>query len=114
MNIADQTYCIGRGVAAVRKRSGKADMIYLQQLLKSLVELVLSRAAGSTFPNIDKKSMNEIEVMIPPIAAQVRIGEALACADEEIENINTDLTQLRTEKKSLMQQLLTGKRRVVV
>jgi type I restriction enzyme S subunit len=113
MNIADQSYCIGRGVAAVRKRPGKADMVYLQQLLKSLVEMVLSRAAGSTFPNIDKKSMNEIEVMIPPIAAQVRIGEALACADDDVENIEMELDYLRTEKKSLMQQLLTGKRRVM-
>ena len=113
MNIADSEYCIGRGVAAVRKRDGLTDTVYLQQLLHSLVELVLSRAAGSTFPNIDKKSLNAIQVHIPPLDAQRKIGAVLGAADDEIDMHVDDIEKLRTEKKALMQQLLTGKRRVV-
>ncbi|MBB3995202.1 type I restriction enzyme S subunit [Sulfitobacter undariae] len=114
MNVADGAYCIGRGIAAVRKRNGLTDTVYLQQLLHSLVELVLSRAAGSTFPNIDKKSLNALQVHIPTYEAQKRIGLVLADADDEIDSYVGDIKNLHAEKKALMQQLLTGKRRVNV
>jgi len=53
------------------------------------------------------------KIVIPPSAAeQDRIVEALNCAQNEERELVDAITKLRTEKKALMQQLLTGKRRV--
>ena len=54
-------------------------------------------------------------VQLPPNAKeQARIVEVLDCAEQEVTELDQHITKLRTEKKALMQQLLTGKRRVVV
>ncbi|GBQ47412.1 hypothetical protein AA18890_2769 [Komagataeibacter europaeus LMG 18890] len=50
----------------------------------------------------------------PPLPEQQAIASVLRTADEEITALESDLTRLRQEKKALMQQLLTGKRRVKV
>ncbi|WEQ55289.1 restriction endonuclease subunit S [Komagataeibacter nataicola] len=50
----------------------------------------------------------------PPLAEQKAIAAVLTTADEEITALESDLSHLRQEKKALIQQLLTGKRRVTV
>ena len=49
---------------------------------------------------------------IPTLEEQKKISTVLSTADREIELIQTQLESLKQEKKALMQQLLTGKRRV--
>lgn len=56
MNIANDVYCIGRGVAAIRALDEKASTDFLEYLLHDITHRILSRTAGSTFPNIDKNS----------------------------------------------------------
>lgn len=54
-------------------------------------------------------------IYIPPdVKEQKAIVEALNTASREIENIEVQLKNLKQEKTALMQQLLTGKRRVKV
>lgn len=55
-----------------------------------------------------------LQIPNPSIAEQQRIGAALDVAQAEVDNLADKLAELRTEKKALMQQLLTGKRRVQV
>ncbi|MNF11155.1 hypothetical protein D3C80_2123050 [compost metagenome] len=45
---------------------------------------------------------------------QKAIAAVLHTADQEIHTLQIKLSSLRDQKKSLMQQLLTGKRRVKV
>ncbi|BCI68338.1 hypothetical protein AAJCM20276_29620 [Acetobacter aceti] len=55
------------------------------------------------------------KIRIPcDFSEQKAIAAVLTTADEEITAIKSDLSRLRDEKKALMQQLLTGKRRVKV
>jgi type I restriction enzyme S subunit len=65
-------------------------------------------------PNINLKQIGDLPLKIPSSAEQDMIVAALDAASQEVDVIVADLTKLRTEKKALMQQLLTGKRRVVV
>lgn len=53
-------------------------------------------------------------LLVPPLPEQKAIAAVLTTADEEITALEADLARLRQEKKALMQQLLTGKRRVTV
>lgn len=48
------------------------------------------------------------------LAEQQKIASVLTVADKEIELLEAKLAHFKQEKKTLMQQLLTGKRRVKV
>jgi len=60
------------------------------------------------------KEFNQIHVPLPPLKEQQKIAAVLSVADAEISTLEKKLTCLKDEKKALMQQLLTGKRRVKV
>ncbi|HIF9065321.1 TPA: restriction endonuclease subunit S [Photobacterium damselae] len=70
--------------------------------------------SGSAQPKINKAVCEKIPVMIPLLKEQQKIASVLTAADKEIELLNAKLAHLKQEKKALMQQLLTGKRRVKV
>ncbi|MFW8652627.1 restriction endonuclease subunit S [Vibrio diabolicus] len=53
-----------------------------------------------------------IEILLPSLDEQQKIVSVLTAADKEIELLEAKLLHLKQEKKALMQQLLTGKRRV--
>jgi len=53
-------------------------------------------------------------VSLPSIEEQQKISSALSSADQEIKTWQQELAYLKQEKKALMQQLLTGKRRVKI
>ncbi|AQS90567.1 hypothetical protein A0U94_05880 [Gluconobacter albidus] len=65
-------------------------------------------------PYIKLGTLKDFSVVTPPIPEQEAIATVLTTADEEITALESDLARLRQEKKALMQQLLTGKRRVTV
>ncbi len=53
-------------------------------------------------------------VNLPDIQEQKKIASILTSADREIDTLQQKLDFLKLEKKALMQQLLTGKRRVKI
>ena len=53
-------------------------------------------------------------LLVPTLEEQKKIGRVLYLADQEIETLQKKLDCLKQEKKALMQQLLTGKKRVKV
>lgn len=70
---------------------------------------------ASGVPSLSRDTIYSIPLMLPPsLSEQKAIAAVLTSADEEITALESDLTRLRQEKKALMQQLLTGKRRVTV
>lgn len=76
---------------------------------------ITSRAQGITIIHLYGKDLQTINVFIPTdIEEQNKIAAALATADLEIKNSQAKISCLKQEKKALMQQLLTGKRRVKV
>ncbi|PMR71706.1 restriction endonuclease subunit S [Halomonas heilongjiangensis] len=64
--------------------------------------------------NLKYKYFAEIKVKVPGIDEQNAIAKVLSRADNEIETLQNKLDCLKQEKKALMQQLLTGQRRVNV
>ena len=90
----------------------KVDRDYLFAVLKYCERQVMSLRVGSGLPNIQKKALSQFSIPVPPKLEQVKIGELAAHADKEIAAQASQLTALRQERAALMQQLLTGKRRV--
>ena len=55
-----------------------------------------------------------MRITIPSIEEQNAIASVLVEADKEIELANKKLERLQEEKRGLMQQLLTGKKRIII
>ena len=53
-----------------------------------------------------------LKLPYPKIPEQQKIAQVLSTADAELTNLQAQLAKLKLEKKALMQQLLTGQRRV--
>ncbi|MFA0132638.1 restriction endonuclease subunit S [Vibrio splendidus] len=75
---------------------------------------LVSKASGSTFLELSKSAFESMKFNVPPIGEQQKIASVLTAADKEIEVLEAKLAHFKQEKKALMQQLLTGKRRVKV
>lgn len=63
---------------------------------------------------LNKAKLKRLRLNLPPLKEQQKITTVLSAADKEIEAFQQKLDCLKQEKKALMQQLLTGKRRVKV
>jgi type I restriction enzyme S subunit len=63
---------------------------------------------------ISQSNFRKMEIDIPPLPEQQAIGGILAESSRQIGKQRNDLERLKREKSALMQQLLTGKRRVAV
>lgn len=84
-------------------------------LLKYNELKIMGLRVGSGLPNIQKKALEAFTVSFPVTSVeQQKIAAVLSAADAEISTLEKKLACLRDEKKALMQQLLTGKRRVKV
>lgn len=70
-------------------------------------------AQGSTRFNISKSGVLKIVFRIPSVEEQKAIANVLETADVELQLEKEKLTDLQQQKKALMQQLLTGKVRLV-
>ncbi|WEQ54080.1 restriction endonuclease subunit S (plasmid) [Komagataeibacter oboediens] len=84
---------------------------FLKPQLRAIVN---SGIRNNGLLNIKPDQFMNTWVPTPPSPEQKAIAAVLTTADEEITAIESDLTRLRQEKKALLQQLLTGKRRVKV
>ncbi|EPR4991075.1 restriction endonuclease subunit S [Vibrio navarrensis] len=75
---------------------------------------IYSMQSGGAQPHIYPKDLEVMKLRVPKIEEQQKIASVLTAADKEIELLVAKLAHLKQEKKALMQQLLTGKRRVNV
>ena len=63
---------------------------------------------------VSQNNFRNTEVALPPLPEQKRISHALNTARQEIDTLKTLADRYRTQKRGLMQKLLTGKWRVKV
>lgn len=112
MNIADQEYCIGRGIAAIRAKEG-SDIDFIYYTLVTISEKILAEAkgAGTTFPNVSRGELLKKWVLIPD-TDQSEISSKIKSVDAFLKEKQKKVFTIQRLKKSLMQNLLTGKVRV--
>lgn len=83
-------------------------------LFQKVLEAASVVGASVVRRNFSESIFNSYELFIPEKAEQEKIAAVLSAADQEIEGMEKKLDCLKQEKKALMQQLLTGKKRVKV
>lgn len=114
MNEADQEYCIGRGVAAIRGKDGKATTRFVHHLLTFIAPAILTAATsgGSTFPNITDSQLKAWPVSVPPISGQSVIASILDLVDERISVAELCKARYAELFAALLDELMTGRVRV--
>jgi type I restriction enzyme S subunit len=70
-------------------------------------------AQGATRYNLSKSNFLKLKLQLPQPKEQTRIAQILSDMDSEIEQLETQLSKYKMLKTGMMQELLTGKKRLV-
>ena len=111
--ISNHEACIGRGICAIKAKN-RNDQEFLYQWMLWYEPRWASLSQGSTFESVNSSDIKNLQIKLPEPGEQRAISNFLSVADTESELLESRLNRLKQEKKALMQQLLTGKRRVKV
>jgi restriction endonuclease S subunit len=109
INVSNDIYCIGRGVAAIRGIQYRSCTRYIELILKQLALEILdeARGNGSTFPSINSNRLANTKICIPALSEQEKIAEILATIDNLIEKTEALIAKYQTVKQGMMHDLFT-------
>ena len=100
LNIANCECCIGRGLAALTVNEDICAQEYLWHVLSGKVDELNSKGTGSTFKAINKKTLSEIEIPLPPLDEQRKIAAVLDKVSDLIAKRRQQLDKLDELVKS--------------
>ena len=96
------------------KRDHSADYVYHYLFSEHITGQIDALVVGSSYPAINSTDVASLAIHCPEKTEQDAIAQVLNVSDETVISGETKLSLLKREKSALMQQLLTGKRRVKV
>ena len=91
----------------------KVDIYFIMYQIHNLFNIEKEKAPGGIIKTITKEVLSNFKIKLPSFEEQTAIAEILATADRELQLQKEKLAQLQTQKKGLMQVLLTGKKRLI-
>lgn len=105
----------GGFVIRARPKGNQIDPAYSVFLFqsKSYRSQVVKLGQGAIRANIGQKDLARVCILVPPLAEQKKIAQILSTWDKAISVTEKLLTNSQLQKKALMQQLLTGKKRLL-
>lgn len=98
------------------KASNELNYGFLLQFLKSnlFIDQINILITGGAQPNFGPAHLNKIYIYLPlQIEEQKAIAKILSDMDQEIEKLEIKLDKYKQIKKGMMEELLTGKRRLI-
>jgi len=112
VRIAGNTICTNQGFKSlvVHQNISNEWLYYMVHVLKFNM---LEKAIGSTFLEISKKDLAELDIIVPEFTEQKAIAQVLSDMDNEIELLEKKLAKYQQIKQGMMQELLTGRIRLV-
>jgi len=110
-NLYLNSFCFGFRL----NRDSKENGLYLSYYFRSSEgrKLFYSMAQGATRYNLSKSNFNKMEVSLPKPEEQIEIAKILTDMNNEITALETKLEKYKKVKLGMMQNLLTGKIRLV-
>jgi len=101
--------CLGRGVCSI-----SFDNEYLYHYLIYFEKSWAKHSTGSTFDSVNSKQVKDLEIPLPPTKEEQNdIASILSDMDAEIETLEIKLGKYKMIKEGMMQNLLTGKIRLI-
>ncbi|HMN14992.1 MAG TPA: restriction endonuclease subunit S [Bellilinea sp.] len=110
-NLYLNSFCFGLRI----KNPEMIDGLFLAYYIRSPIgrDLMKSLAQGSTRYNLSKRALLEAQLPLPEKEEQTAIATVLSDMDAEITVLETRRTKTRALKQAMMQELLTGRTRLV-
>lgn len=115
----DDVPCLGTlnsGIFVVRSHSEELDQCYLSKIFESFIfdAFLESLVAGSTINHLYQKDFVHFNFPVPPtMSEQTAIANILSDCDSEIAALKEKRDKYKEIKQGMMQQLLTGKIRLI-
>lgn len=105
----------GGFVIRARPKGKQIDPAYSVFLFqsKSYRSQVVKLGQGAIRANIGQKDLARVCILVPPLAEQKKIAQILSTWDKAISVTEKLLANSQQQKKALMQQLLTGQKRLL-
>ncbi|NVG33224.1 restriction endonuclease subunit S, partial [Escherichia coli] len=105
----------GGFVIRARPKGNQIDPAYSVFLFqsKSYRSQVVKLGQGAIRANIGQKDLARVCILVPPLAEQKKIAQILSTWDNAISVTEKLLANSQQQKKALMQQLLTGQKRLL-
>jgi type I restriction enzyme, S subunit len=113
VNFIKQKFWRGGHCYALYKIENGVSKTYLYQYLKHREKDIMALRVGSGLPNVQRSRLSNFSVIYPSPEEQTAIAEILSDMDAEIAALEGKLTKARQVKQGMMQELLTGKVRLV-
>jgi len=93
------------------------DSVYVEYLFHymlgpSFYRIAVSMSMRTGMPKINRSDLNTVSVLLPPLAEQNKIAQILSTWDKSITTTEKLLVNCKKQKKALIQQLLTGRKRL--
>ena len=113
-SIASVELSSSQAILGIRPNPEKLHFEYLYYYLNSLRERIKLLGQWGTQSNLNAGMVKNFKIPLPPLPEQKRIAHTLNTAHQEIDTLKTLADRYRTQKRGLMQKLLTGKWRVKI
>jgi type I restriction enzyme S subunit len=110
MVLSDGEYCISRQLMAIRVTHWDTRYVYSSLLLDSTR---IGSAATGLIPGLSRGDLLHKQVVVAPLPEQIAITAVLSDMDAEIAALEARRDKTRALKQGMMQELLTGRIRLV-
>jgi type I restriction enzyme S subunit len=111
INLANEECCIGRGVAAVRHKSGATSFTY-HSMSNLYPDFAQFETEGTVFGSINKASFEKLRFIIPPEKIVAAFERQSGPLDEQIRILEIQSRTLAALRDTLLPKLLSGELRV--
>ena len=91
----------------------ETNFVYYSLASTPILNRIYSLSKGSTFKEISFEELRKVKLLIPPLPEQQKIAKILSTWDKAISTTERLIDNSTQQKKALMQQLLTGKKRLL-
>ncbi|MCT0064801.1 restriction endonuclease subunit S [Proteus mirabilis] len=111
--ITETGVTLGGDILIIRSDKQKLNGVFFSYLVNVLRDQVMQLVTGSTVYHLYGSDMAKFEFAFPSKEEQTAIATILSDMDEEIQALKQRLSKTRQIKQGMMQELLTGKTRLV-
>ena len=112
---SDTKVCMGQRMVMLRPHKSEVDPVFLSMILNTerTKNDIYRLSIGSTVSRINIADIKKLKVASPPLPEQQKIAKILSTWDKAISTTECLIDNSTQQKKALMQQLLTGKKRLL-
>lgn len=113
VGIAQIPVATKQGICGIVVDQGAASARFLKYWFAHNKSVLLSKAQGSTIKEVRAPTLLKLELLVPTVLEQNAIAELLTAMDAELAALEARREKTRNLKQAMMQELLTGKTRLV-